>query len=113
MDSRVPLLIRTNTPGPRLRVVLPDDRRGRSEDYRVVRNASHHYGIDSNNTVTAYCQLSSCADDGRSTADPRPLANSDLAIPQNALIDDWHSYIFVRVIMVCDDDLLGDEHITL
>jgi len=40
------------------------------------------------------------------------LANSDRAIPRDTLVGDWYRDIFVRVIMVDDQDLLADEHIT-
>jgi hypothetical protein len=105
-------LIRTNTPGSRFRIVLSDYRRGGPKNYGVVGDASRYERVDCDNAISAYCQLSTRAQDGRPAADPRALANSDLAIPRNTLIDDWYSDIFVRVIVVLNDDLLADEHIT-
>ena len=84
------LLLRTHTPSSRLRIVLFNYRRGGSKDYGVIGDASRYNRVDRDNTITAYCQLPSWAYDGRPTPDPRSLANSDLAIPSNTLIDDRH-----------------------
>jgi hypothetical protein len=44
---------------------------------------------------------------------PGSSANPDSAALRNTLIEDWYLDIFVRVIVVHDQDLLGDIHITL
>src|SRR5208282_1950505 len=90
----------TNTPGLRLRIVLSNYRRGRSKNYGVIRDASHHHRIDPDNTITAYCQLSSWAYDGSPTANPTALTNSNSATLRNTLFEDWCRDIFVLVIMV-------------
>jgi hypothetical protein len=101
----------TNTPGSRLRIVLSNYPRGHSKNEGVIRDASRHHRIDRDNTIAAYYQLSSWAYDGRPMGDPRSLANSDSAALRKTLVDNWYREIFVRVIVVHNDDLLADEHI--
>jgi hypothetical protein len=43
--------------------------------------------------------------------DPGSLANSDSAAFRNALLDDRHIDIFILVIVVHNQDRLGDEHV--
>jgi hypothetical protein len=98
----------TSTPGSLLRIVLSDYRRGIPCGHRVIGDGSHHHGIGRDNTIAAYCQLSSWAYDGGPMADPSSLANPDCAAFRNALIENRHSDIFVRVIVVHNYDHLAD-----
>jgi len=50
--------------------------------------------------MTADCQFTSGAYNGRSVTDPATLANSDSTSIRNSLFDNWYFDIFVRVIMV-------------
>lgn len=62
--------------------------------------------------MTAYCEFASWADDGGTMADPRASANSDSAIPRNTLVDNWYRDIFVRVVVVDQNDRLRNDHVT-
>ncbi|MGD0965402.1 MAG: hypothetical protein ABSA57_16050 [Candidatus Acidiferrales bacterium] len=41
------------------------------------------------------------------------MANSDSAARRNALLDNWYCDIFISVIVIHNQDRLGDEHIAL
>ena len=45
-------------------------------------------------------------------SDPRSLANSDSAALRHTLLDNRHRYILIRVIVVYDQDRLGNQYIT-
>ncbi|MGB7727495.1 MAG: hypothetical protein WBL50_05650 [Candidatus Acidiferrum sp.] len=44
--------------------------------------------------------------------DPASLANSDSSALRYTLLDNRYRDVFVRVIVVYDQDRLGDEHVT-
>jgi hypothetical protein len=104
-------LVSTGTPSLLFRIVLSNYPCRKSGNYGVSGDAPHHHGIDRDNTITAYCQLASWANDGCAMADPRSLADTDSAAFCKALIDNWHCDIFVRVIMVNNKDRLADDYI--
>src|SRR5262249_60654113 len=47
-----------------------------------------------------------------SVADPRSFSNADPATWSDALCNDWHGGIFVRVIVVQDQDVLSNVDVT-
>jgi hypothetical protein len=63
--------------------------------------------------MTAYCQLSSRTYDRGSVANPRALPNPDRAATCNTLLNDGDFDIFVRVIVVHNQNLLSNVHIAL
>jgi hypothetical protein len=101
-----------NAPGFCRRIVLSNYPSGQSSNQGVIRDASRHHRIGRDNTITTYCQLSFGAQYDCPPADPASLANSDSAALRNTLFDNGYRYIFVGVIVVHNQNPLGDEHIT-
>jgi hypothetical protein len=101
-----------NTPSFRLGIILPNDPCGQSSNQGVIRDASRHYRIGGDHTITTYCQLPLGTQDDGPTADPTSLANSDSATLRNTLFHNRDIYIFISMIVVHNQNPLGDEHVT-
>jgi hypothetical protein len=72
-----------------------------------------YHGIGCYDAIPANGQLTSRAYDRCSSGDPGSLAYAYSSASCDALLDNRHRDVFVRVIVVDDQNPLGDEHITL
>jgi hypothetical protein len=92
-------------------VVLANNFRGNSKHHGVVRNAPGNDRISRYNAVTPDPDLASRANDGGSMANPGAFSDADCAAIGYALSDNWCLDVFVRVVVVHDQDLLGHVNI--
>jgi hypothetical protein len=69
--------------------------------------------VRGHNTIAAKDQLASRTHDSRSVANKRALPDSDSPPLCETLIPDRSSDVFVRVILVYDQNILRDDDITL